>query len=46
MDKKILEKLYQVNIDVFEAILSKAPDQIHQAMSQHIDAEHEILWPE
>jgi len=46
LDKKILKKLYQVNIDVFEAILSKDPDQIHQAMSQHISAEHEILWPE
>jgi GntR family transcriptional repressor for pyruvate dehydrogenase complex len=46
LDIKILKKLYQVNVDVFEAILSQDPDQIHQAMSQHIDAEHEILWPE
>jgi DNA-binding FadR family transcriptional regulator len=46
LDKKILKKLYRVNINVFEAILSKDPDQIHQAMSKHIDAEHEILWPE
>lgn len=46
LDIKILKKLYQVNIAVFEAILSKDPEKIQQAMSQHIDAEHEILWPE
>ena len=46
LDKKILKKLYKVNVDVYGAILSKDPDKIHQAMSQHIGAEHEILWPE
>ena len=46
LDTKILKKLYQVNVAVFEAILSKDPEKIQQAMSQHIDAEHEILWPE
>ncbi|MFH2074517.1 MAG: FCD domain-containing protein, partial [Pseudomonadota bacterium] len=45
LDKKILKKLYMVNVDVFEAILSKDPDQIHKAMLQHIKAEDEILWP-
>jgi DNA-binding FadR family transcriptional regulator len=46
LDINILKKLYQVNVAVFEAIVSKDPEKIQLAMSQHIDGEHEILWPE
>lgn len=45
LDKKILKKLYLVNVNVYEAILSKDPAKIQLAMSEHIVAEHEILWP-
>ena len=45
IDKNFLKKLYQVNAEVFKAILAKDPDKIHLAMINHIGVEHEMLWP-
>jgi len=45
IDKNFLKKLYQVNVEVFKAILAKDPDKIHLAMSHHFGVEHEMLWP-
>ena len=45
-NKEILNRLYLANIVVYQAILTKNSQKIRAAMSQHIDAESEILWPD
>ena len=45
-NKKILNRLYLANVGVYQAILTKNPQKIREAMSQHIEAESEILWPD